>query len=317
MAWPLPPVPGRIGARHRIVAGAAPGMAPPEAPERQPAAAPQPVHLAKPRARIRSSSGGSGSSARSTARSSSGRAGSASRRARRPPAGSRVRRARCRARDPRKRGRQILQDQIERTCQDRRPRHDDVVIARLGRTRKDRARRRPQPAARPIARHRVADPPAGGEADADRRWLAPRPRLQHKRRCRPSAARRRHGDELARRFKRTTRTLCGAACAQTGPVAVWQRSAGQALAPLGTPPRDHAPAADRRHARAEPVPPLADEVARLIGALHDGSPCPLPNQSAVYRPRLPACQTRPGDGAAAAHLTWCADGVASTSRDPG
>jgi hypothetical protein len=63
----------------------------------------------------------------------------------------------------------------------------------------------------------------------------------------------------------------GAACAQTKPVAVWRRSAGQALAPFGPPPRDHATAADRRHARAEPVAPLADDIARLIRALHDGA----------------------------------------------
>jgi hypothetical protein len=64
---------------------------------------------------------------------------------------------------------------------------------------------------------------------------------------------------------------CGRACAQAEPVTVWRRLAGQALAPFGPPPREHASAADGRHAGAKPVPSLADDVARLIRALHDGA----------------------------------------------
>ncbi len=167
--------------------------------------------------------------------------------------------------------RQIGQQSLERTCQDRRPRHDDVVISRLGGTGKESACRGPQPPARAVAGNGVADPPAGGEADADFPGRAARPRLQNERRHGPAAARSRHGEELAAPLEPDHSDLRGRAYAQAEPVAVWRRSAGQALAPFGTPPREHAPAADGRHTRAETVPPLADDVARLICAFHDGA----------------------------------------------
>ena len=49
-----------------------------------------------------------------------------------------------------------------------------------------------------------------------------------------------------------------------------RRLRGQLLAALGAAVCQHLAAADSRHARAESVPMLADELGRLIGALHEG-----------------------------------------------
>src|SRR5262245_21701940 len=51
-------------------------------------------------------------------------------------------------------------------------------------------------------------------------------------------------------------------------------SGGQALAALGAPTRQDPTASGGLHALAEPVAALANELARLIGALHISSPCP-------------------------------------------
>jgi|TARA_Y100000294_G_scaffold146474_1_gene142045 hypothetical protein len=57
-------------------------------------------------------------------------------------------------------------------------------------------------------------------------------------------------------------------------------SRGETLAPLGAPVRENPAAADGRHALAESMPALADEIAGLEGAFH-GSP--LSNyEPAVY-----------------------------------
>jgi hypothetical protein len=52
------------------------------------------------------------------------------------------------------------------------------------------------------------------------------------------------------------------------------RSAGQTLAAPGPAPRDHAAPADCGHPRAKAMPPLANDVARLVGTLHGGASCP-------------------------------------------
>jgi hypothetical protein len=225
------------------------------------------------RVRIPSRSEDGGSSARARARSRNGTTGSTRRRAGRSSLRADLPRPAGRALpdDPRECVRQIGQQSLERTCQDRRPRHNDVVISRLGGTGKESACRGPKAPARAVAGHGVADPPAGGEADADLPGRAARLRLQNERRRRPAAARPRHGEELAAPLEPDHSDLRGRAYAQAEPVAVWRRSAGQALAPFRTSPREHATAADGRHARAEAVPPLADDVARLICAFHDGA----------------------------------------------
>ncbi len=69
----------------------------------------------------------------------------------------------------------------------------------------------------------------------------------------------------------------GAICRAPG------RSGRQALAALGAAVGEHLAAADRRHPGAEAMPPLADQLRRLIGALHGNSPSP---QMKASRPSM-------------------------------
>ena len=232
-------VPVRIGSGHRIIAGATPRVAPADAADAQPAAAQQPVLFQSIERVFRA--GRKMAAARpehgrdretvQPDQPGDGAGGPASAPA---PCGR-----------PGGRSRMIRANAFARSVN--RASNEHVRIAG------------------------VADPSAGSEADADLLGRAPRPRLQHERRRGPAAARPRHGEELAAPLEPDHSDLRGPAYAQAESVAVWRRSAGQALAPFGTPPREHATPADGRHARAETVPPLADDVARLICAFHDGA----------------------------------------------
>lgn len=57
------------------------------------------------------------------------------------------------------------------------------------------------------------------------------------------------------------------------------RSSRQALAALGAPAVKNADAAFGHHPLAKPVATLADELARLISALHDTAPVPVANMA--------------------------------------
>ena len=186
------------------------------------------------RARIPSKSAGSDSAAPALARSSSDRPGSASGRIGRPRllgAGRRRLDPSAPARDPRERRIQIAQQHLERTCQDRRPRYDDVVISRPRRAGKDRAHRSPKTATGAVAGNRGANAPAGGEANANLLRLAPRPGLQDERRCDPTPAGTRHGDEFATPFQADHPSSLSAAFVQTGPVRAARLSRTDACVP--------------------------------------------------------------------------------------
>ena len=90
---------------------------------------------------------------------------------------------------------------------------------------------------------------------------------------RPLAAARRNS---ARRVRRPEP-------AKSGP-----RSGRQALTALGPPVGQHLAASDGRHAGAEPMPPLADQLRRLIGALHsrfsDGAWIPASARARAPKP---------------------------------
>ncbi len=68
-------------------------------------------------------------------------------------------------------------------------------------------------------------------------------------------------------------------------------SRGETLAPLGPPVRENPAAADGRHAFAESVPALADEIAGLEGAFHG---LPRSNYEPAVYGFAPAKST-PGD----------------------
>lgn len=108
-----------------------------------------------------------GSAGRAMARSGNDRRGSA-RSGAGPPSRLRPRaRFPTLARDARKRRGQIVDETRERTCQCCRPCDDDVVVTRLRRAREDRARRLAQAPARPVAGHRLTNPPAGRKPQTD------------------------------------------------------------------------------------------------------------------------------------------------------
>jgi hypothetical protein len=160
---------------------------------------------ARHRGRTRNRSADSGRMGRATATGSSGRAGSAGSGGwpptRSPP------RSRSRApMDAGERGGQIVEQTLEGPCQDCRPCHDDVVIARFGRARQDGARRLTQTSAGPIAGHRLTNPPAGRKAQTEIVRPAPRPfrargRLQHKGLSLPAPTAGRRIEEVAPPFQ--------------------------------------------------------------------------------------------------------------------
>ena len=154
-----------------------------------------------------------------------------------------------------------------------------------------------QAAAGTVADHGVADLLRHGKAKPRRTWssrgsaCSTRPGIGA---LRPLAAARRNS---ARRVRRPGR----------GPRK--PRSGRQALAALGAAVGQHLAASDGRHAGAEPVPPLADQLRRLIGALHgrfsDGAwmpararartPTRRPSQAAAYRGAVKTRQSRHAD----------------------
>src|SRR5262245_1272566 len=75
--------------------------------------------------------------------------------------------------------------------------------------------------------------------------------------------------------RRTIPALRGLRSAATGRSVMPTRSSRQALAALGAPAIEHADAAFGQHALAKAMAALADEPARLIGALHDTAPVPV------------------------------------------
>jgi hypothetical protein len=170
------------------------------------------------------------------------------------------------------RGGQIVEQTLEGPCQDCRPCYDDVVIARFGRARQDGARRLTQAPAGPIAGHRLTNPPAGRKAQTEIVGSAPllrgsRAGLHRKGWSLPAPPPGGRIEELAPPLQLHDPGLrlpffCHASAGNS------RSSGGQPLAPLGTAAGDDAPPANGRHARTKAMPPLADEVAWLIGALH-------------------------------------------------
>ena len=173
--------------------------------------------------------------------------------------------------------------------------HHDIVqpgrgLARAG------SHRLAQAAPGPVADHGPADLAGHGEPDAAATVVVAGPAHA----CRTKPSRRRQAPRAAARNsgRRCSRTIWSRQRArQRGPD---QRSGGQALAAARPAGGDHLAAADRRHARAEPMPPLAHEPARLIGTLHGsnldwesgklaaiyGRPPPMSNRAAGRGHRL-------------------------------
>ena len=151
-----------------------------------------------------------------------------------------------------------------------------------------------------------------GESQPRRAVVVARQRLQHQAGHRRLAALRRGAQELRPALQAAGRALAPAQSPGSG---------GQALAALGAAVGQHLAAADGRHAGAEPVPPLADQLRRLIGALHGrfsddalgartraraGAESRRPSQAAAYRGRVPGPSIAPPPtsarhNAAAAH----------------
>jgi hypothetical protein len=238
-----------------------------------------------PRGHTRSRSAGSGNAARSRATPDSdipGWAGSGAGRAlfRHPILARPIARhlvcspgAPWLAGDPCKGSGQLAQQTIERACQDHRPRNEDIIVARLSGAGQQLPGGLHKAAARPIASDGVADSAAGRKAQADLR--APprrrtRPDLENKGRRHPAASAGCDREELLTPPQTRDRRLRLALVTQADAGTVSARSAGQPLATPGAPAGDHPAAANGRHARAKTVAPLANDVARLIGALHAG-----------------------------------------------
>ena len=102
---------------------------------------------------------------------------------------------------PRERLGEFVEQILKRTCQHRRSCDQHIIIPRGRHARQQPARRGDQTTLGAIARHRIADTPAGGETDADRRGSALRRRrarsdLQHETRSDPSPAARRDGKKF-------------------------------------------------------------------------------------------------------------------------
>jgi hypothetical protein len=255
-----------------------------------------------PRGHIRSRSAGSGNADRSRATAHTGKAGWAGTGARsataraptarsptgRPPAG-RLRigppGARRLADDPCKGSGQVAQQTIEWACQDHRARNENIVVTRHACAGEHLAGGLRKTAARPVASDGVANSSAGGEAQADLRVLPrrrPGPDLENEGRRDPTAPAGCDGKELATPLETRYRSFRLAPVTQADAGAVSARLAGQPLATPGTPAGDHPAAANGCHAGAKAVPSLANDVARLIGALHAGPLAnPRPNRSAV------------------------------------
>ena len=174
--------------------------------------------------------------------------------------------------DAGERGGQIVEQTLEGPCQDCRPCHDDVVIARFGRARQDGARRLTQAPASPIAGHRLTNSSAGRKAQTEIARVATlgrgsQGRLQHEGRSLPASP-------FGGRIKKLAPPLQLHDPSLRLPVITQlsggnsRVSGGQPLTPLGAAAGDDAPAADGRHARPKAMPPLADQIARLERALH-------------------------------------------------
>jgi hypothetical protein len=187
--------------------------------------------------------------------------------------------------DPCKGSGQVAQQTIEWACQDHRPRNENIVVARHTGAGEDLAGGLRKAAARPIASDGVADSSAGGEAQADLRALPrrrPGPDLENESRRNPTTPGGCDGKELVTPLETRYRNIRLALVTQTDARATSPRLAAQPLATLGTPAGEHPAAANSCHARAKAVPPLANDIARLIGALHAGPLAkPRPNRSAV------------------------------------
>lgn len=254
-----------------------------------------------PRGRIRSRWADNGNVDQSRATAHTDTAGSAGKGARsatalrpidRPPMGRAIARlrvgppgARLLADDPCKGSGQVAQQTIEWACQDHRPRNENIVVARHACAGEHLSGGLRKTAARPIASDGVANPSAGGEAQADLRVLPrrrPGPDLENEGRRDPTAPAGCDGKELATPLETRYRSFRLAPVTQADAGAASPRLAGQPLAAPGPPAGDHPAAANGCHAGAKAVPPLANDVARLIGALHAGPLAnPRPNRSAV------------------------------------
>jgi hypothetical protein len=255
-----------------------------------------------PREHIPSKSAGSGNAGRSRATAGSGTAGSAGKGAgsaivRRPIARRPTLRPRTGSRwtappgarllmgDPCKGRGQVAQQTIEWACQDHRARNENIVVTRHACAGEHLAGGLRKTAACPIASDGVANSAAGGEAQADLRVLPrrrPGPDLENEGRRDPTSSAGCDSKELATPLETRYRGFRLAPVTQADAGAASSRLAGQPLATPGTPASDHPAAANGCHAGAKAVAPLANDVARLIGALHAGPLAnPRPNRSAV------------------------------------
>src|ERR1700691_137010 len=139
-----------------------------------------------------------------------------------------------------------------------------VIMARRGVTFEHLPRRRLETASRPVALDRNAHLAAGGEAYARRRGL----------RCRaPAGLQDQAGSDIFAPLPRNRQKIrpplealnLGHDSAARAP---HRCSSRKALATLGATAGNHAASPDRGHARAKTMAALANEFARLIGALH-------------------------------------------------
>ena len=142
------------------------------------------------------------------------------------------------------------------------PGDEHIVVPALGALRKNIGRSRTQAAARPVALDRIAHFSGDGEADPgivmELIGCAAVSGLEGdlEDEARPDAfsGARRHSQEVGARLQ------AGKPHGRLG---------RKAFAALGAAARQHPPSADAIHALAKAMPALADQLARLVGALHE------------------------------------------------
>lgn len=158
--------------------------------------------------------------------------------------------------------------------ENRRARHQHIGVGGAAMLRQKGARQRPHPPPRPIARHRFADFAAGGQTQPDMRALMRADlrsaHLQNKagRDIAPPAAIGFHKFAPLAQRANGWRLLRHPTPNRVQPRAAARLDA-QALAPFAAAARQNFRAMAGRHAGAKAVPPLADKIAGLVGALHN------------------------------------------------
>ena len=157
------------------------------------------------------------------------------------------------------RARKVI-EQIGKISRQRcRPRDQNIVMPSTAMKGKHRRSGGPKPPFCPVAGHRIADLAAGGKSHADmtQNGLWRRAKFQGQAGRRTADAPR-GAQEIGAVFRRS----------MTGIGGPWVGLSGELFAAMRTAARQHLASAGRGHARTESMTPLADDLARLIGALH-------------------------------------------------